>query len=89
MISRTIRVSGDVQGVFYRKYTREAAERIGVTGLVRNLPEGDVEILVTGTSEQVQQLIDWCWTGSPRSRVQLVTVQEKALELFTGFRIER
>lgn len=89
MISRTIRVSGDVQGVFYRKYTREAAERIGVTGLVRNLPEGDVEILVTGTSEQVQQLIDWCWTGSPRSRVQQVTVQEKALELFTGFRIER
>lgn len=65
----SIFVSGKVQGVFYRKYTRAAGAQIGVTGWVRNLPDGRVEIMAEGTESQLAQLQQWCHKGSPSSRV--------------------
>lgn len=90
MAQKTIRavVSGRVQGVFFRAYTQEAAIRYGVKGWVRNLPDGSVEALVSGESEQVDRMIGWLHTGSPSSLVSRVTLEEtEPDEQFASFEI--
>jgi acylphosphatase len=77
-IRRRVLISGMVQGVWFRAYTRDAARNAGVTGWVRNLPDGRVEAVFQGTSEQVSQVIDWCRKGSPGSRVKDVEVHEES-----------
>jgi acylphosphatase len=67
-------VSGRVQGVFFRAETRKAASRIGVTGWVRNRPEGTVEAVFEGKSTLVDQALAWCQQGSPMSKVTDVRV---------------
>jgi acylphosphatase len=76
-----IRVSGRVQGVFFRQTTAQEANRIGVTGWVRNLPDGDVEAVVEGDREDVDRLIAWCHHGPPSARVDNVSV---AWEPYSG-----
>ncbi|CAJ1027532.1 Acylphosphatase, putative [Leishmania shawi] len=71
-----ILVSGRVQGVFYRKYTALKAAELGVTGFVRNLPDGRVEILAEGTKTQVGALEAWCHRGSPKAQVTAVDVED-------------
>ncbi len=70
-----LHVSGRVQGVFYRDSTRQQAERLGVTGWVRNLPDGRVEAQLQGSDEAVDHLLDWCYSGPPHARVTDVRVQ--------------
>lgn len=67
-------ITGRVQGVFFRDETRRAAQRIGVTGWVRNLPDGTVEALFEGDTLAVNDIIKWCHTGSPLSTVSEVRV---------------
>ena len=56
-------VSGKVQGVWFRASTQKVATSLGVTGWVRNLPDGRVEVLACGTKEQVAQLEAWLQHG--------------------------
>ena len=67
-------ITGRVQGVFFRDETRRAAQRIGVSGWVRNLPDGTVEALFEGETAAVKDIIKWCHTGSPLSNVSEVRV---------------
>jgi acylphosphatase len=78
MIRRRVLVSGLVQGVAFRAYTRETARRIGVNGWVRNLPDGRVEALVEGDSELVHRMLSWLKKGPPSSRVDDVQVIEES-----------
>ncbi len=68
-----ILVKGRVQGVFYRNYTQEFALNLGIQGRVRNLKNGDVEILAHGEKEQLESLINWTKKGSPLSKVTEVS----------------
>ncbi len=68
-------VSGQVQGVFFRDSTRERAEQLGLTGWVRNLPEGRVEALFEGPSERVREMIRWCEQGPPHAAVEDVDTE--------------
>jgi len=69
-------VSGLVQGVFYRANTVEAAGRIGgLSGWVRNLRDGMVEVLAEGDRGKVEELISWLNVGPPASRVTGVEVE--------------
>lgn len=68
-------ISGRVQGVFYRMETKMAAERIGVTGWVRNKPDGTVEAVAEGDKKAIEALIDWCHQGPPASRVENIDVR--------------
>lgn len=52
-------VSGQVQGVFYRANTKSKAIELGITGWVRNLPDGRVEVLAFGSNEQLDTLSKW------------------------------
>ena len=72
MVCRRCYVSGRVQGVFYRASTREQAERLGVTGHARNLPDGRVEVLACGEQTAVQSLCDGLLSGPPAARVSEV-----------------
>jgi acylphosphatase len=76
--SRNIRarilVSGKVQGVYYRQTTKEVAQRNGLTGWVRNLADGRVEAVFEGDESSVNKTIEWCRSGPPNARVQVVDV---------------
>lgn len=69
-------ISGRVQGVFFRACTRDEAKRLGLTGWVRNLMDGRVEAVIEGDSETVDEMISWCYRGSPHSRVDDVEVSK-------------
>lgn len=71
-------ISGKVQGVYFRVFTRQEAERLQLCGWVRNLPSGEVEAFICGPMENVAEMIDWLATGSPQSRVDHVAVEELA-----------
>ncbi|QYJ16993.1 Acylphosphatase [Rubrobacter xylanophilus DSM 9941] len=70
-------VSGRVQGVFFRDSTRERARRLGVSGWVRNLPDGRVEAVFEGESGDVDEMVRWCHEGPPHARVESVEVEEE------------
>ena len=61
----SIRVTGVVQGVYYRYYTKEVADELGLTGTVKNMPDGSVSIVCEGREEDVRRLIEWCRHGPP------------------------
>jgi acylphosphatase len=85
----SITISGKVQGVFYRQSAREKAVIIGVKGKVMNLPNGDVQIIASGTKEQLDKLLKWCKQGPPKAIVSDVTSHELPLQQFDSFYIER
>ncbi len=68
-------ISGKVQGVFYRASCQETAIQYGLKGWVKNLPNGDVEVLVQGEKEKIESLIDWCKKGPPHAKVNNVKVE--------------
>ena len=67
-------VLGKVQGVFYRASTKDMADKLGLGGIVRNKPDGTVEVIAEGDEGQLQKLIDWCHIGPDRSIVRGVEV---------------
>ena len=68
-------VSGIVQGVFYRGNTQKTARSLGLTGWVRNLPDGRVEAVFEGPMDKVQKALAWCRIGSPSAYVDRVDVR--------------
>jgi len=62
-------IYGYVQGVFFRASTQDAARRLGLTGWVRNLPDGNVEAVFEGPKEQLKQAVQWCRRGPAGARV--------------------
>lgn len=85
----SITVSGKVQGVFYRQSTRDKAQELGITGTVKNLPNGNVHIMASGTNEQLTQLVTWCKQGPPRAIVSSVDVEKLTPHAFVGFTVQR
>ena len=71
-------ISGRVQGVFFRMETKQAAERCGVFGWVRNLPDGTVEAVFEGERQNVEAVLRWCQAGPPHARVNRVDVRWQA-----------
>lgn len=67
-------ISGRVQGVFYRDWTRRTAKSLNVTGWVRNLSDGRVEAVFEGKKENVQKLLEKCKEGSRVADVEHVDV---------------
>jgi acylphosphatase len=82
-----IKVTGKVQGVFYRQSTKETAIKSGITGEVRNMPDGSVRIIATGTKEQLKNLVEWCHKGPKRAVVTNVVAEDTALMNFPSFKI--
>lgn len=82
-------VDGRVQGVCFRHYCREQAERLGVKGFVRNKYDGKVEIVAEGEDEVVGRFAAWCRRGPPAARVlSCVEKQQPPTGEFESFAIE-
>ena len=62
-------IHGRVQGVFFRASTQEKAIELGLTGWVRNIADGKVELLAEGEKEKLEKLIDWCRIGPKHAQV--------------------
>ncbi len=69
MLRAHVRVEGKVQGVYYRAHARDKATRLGVTGWVRNLPDGSVEVVIEGNEPSVRAMLEWCRNGPARAEV--------------------
>ncbi|MBD3312710.1 acylphosphatase [archaeon] len=81
-------VSGVVQGVFFRKNTKEQANRLGLKGWVKNLSDGRVEVVAEGEESKLKELLEWIHQGPPSASV--TGVESEWLEStreFKGFRI--
>jgi acylphosphatase len=85
----SITVSGLVQGVYYRQSTKEKALELGISGIVKNLPDGSVHILATGTADRLNELVHWCKQGPSLAKVKSVNVESVERQVFMGFVIQR
>ncbi|KFD18152.1 acylphosphatase [Tatumella ptyseos] len=87
-IAQKIRVTGRVQGVFFRDSTRQQAETQRLTGYAANLNDGSVEILLQGEPEAVEKVLFWIKAGGPpAARVDSVTCVSCALQETGGFTV--
>ncbi len=85
-----LKIEGRVQGVYFRASTVAQAQRFGVTGWVRNCPDGSVEVTAEGTRASIEQLIDWCRRGPEGAHVSRVQLAwEQPQNNFVGFGIRR
>lgn len=75
-ITRQLRIFGRVQGVWYRESMRMEAERLGVTGWVRNRRDGSVEAVVQGSPAAVDAIVAWARRGPELARVTDVQLSE-------------
>jgi acylphosphatase len=73
--TRHLIIEGRVQGVWYRESMRIEAERLGVTGWVRNRRDGSVEAVIQGSAEAVEALARWAWEGPPAARVDNIVIE--------------
>lgn len=80
-----VRVTGVVQGVFFRARCAEEADRLGVQGWVANHPDGSVRGHFEGAATAVDALVAWCRGGSPRAVVDEVAVSEATVRDVVGF----
>jgi acylphosphatase len=74
--ARHIIISGKVQGVFFRKYAKQKADELKLTGWVKNTEEGNVELFAQGNENKIEALIQWCHQGSPKAEVESVEVKQ-------------
>jgi len=78
-------VSGRVQGVFFRAYTRTEALRLGLNGYARNVADGSVEVLASGDAAALDELQRWLHIGPPAARVASVQRVESDESVSGGF----
>lgn len=82
-------ISGIVQGVNFRYYTRETAKKLNLTGWVKNLSDGKVEAVAEGDEEKINKFIEWAKHGPPSARVDNVEVKKgKYTGEFSDFKID-
>jgi len=84
-----ISVFGRVQGVWFRKYTKDQADLLKIKGFVKNLQDGCVYIEAEAEKKNLEEFVDWLYTGSPMSKVQDVIWKKGELQSFKQFKIIR
>lgn len=83
-------VTGKVQGVWFRKYTKLKADELGIMGYVQNEFDGTVFISAEATEVVLKEFIDWLYDGSPLSRVRAITYDNCIdLQGYVGFEIRK
>ena len=82
-------IAGRVQGVSYRKSAQAEAQRLGLYGWVRNLPDGEVEAWAEGAAETVAAFVAWCHEGPVLARVDRVETAAVEPEGFSSFEVLR
>jgi acylphosphatase len=86
-VRRRVSVAGRVQGVWFRESCRDQAQAAGVAGWVRNLADGQVEVVLEGSPGAVDEVLAWCRRGPRRARVDRVDFVDEAPVGEQGFRV--
>ncbi|MFL6736788.1 MAG: acylphosphatase [Sphingomonas sp.] len=86
-VARHLSIRGRVQGVFFRAWSREQAEELGVSGWIRNRPDGHVEAHVEGDRAAVEQIIERLRKGPPAAEVDDLRTWDADVFDFTGFEV--
>ncbi len=81
------RILGKVQGVWFRKYTRDKARELGITGIVKNEPDGSVYVEAEGDEDALNRFKRWLYEGSPMSIVEEVITEEMPVKNYSNFEI--
>ncbi len=84
-----LKISGRVQGVWYRASTERKAKELGICGFVQNEPNGDVYAECEGTEAQLNALIAWCKKGPPLAKVSDIKIEKGEILGFDSFSIKR
>ena len=82
-----IKISGMVQGVFFRHSAKQKAEKLGLVGYVKNLDDGSVEVVVCGEENKIKEFINWCRQGPDSAKVEKAEVGAIPFQEFYDFRI--
>ena len=85
--SLRVYITGTVQGVFFRGFVKENAEKYNVKGFVRNLEDGRVEVFLEGNSDDVNKMIEICKTGPKHSQIRNVELKEEKFQDFKTFKV--
>ena len=80
-------ISGIVQGIFFRNFVKENAERYNVKGFVRNLEDSRVEVFLEGNFDDVNKMIEVCKTGPKHSQIKSVEEKEERFQDFKTFKV--
>lgn len=80
-------IEGRVQGVAYRASAQRTATLLGLTGWVRNLPDGAVEAYAVGTADRLAAFADWLWQGPRLAHVTAVRITDAAVEPLASFTV--
>jgi acylphosphatase len=80
-------VTGIVQGIFFRNFVKENAERYNVKGFVRNLEDGRIEVFLEGNVDDVNKMIEICKTGPKHSQIKNVEEKEERFQDFKTFKV--
>ncbi len=80
-------IKGTIQGVFYRSFVKENAERYNVKGFVRNLEDGRVEVFLEGNADDVNKMIELCKKGPKHSQIKDVEIKQEPFQGFNNFKI--
>ena len=82
-----IKITGKVQGVFFRASTKAVADQMGVKGLVKNEKDGSVYIEAESNETTLQMFLEWCKEGPDKSIVENVEVKDGELKNYRNFEI--
>jgi len=89
MLARHVLLTGHVQGVAFRYFTEQKATELDVSGWVRNLADGSVEVWLEADAEALAAMLTWLRTGPAHARVDGLDVREREPEHLTGFEVRR
>ena len=82
-----IKVTGKVQGVFFRASTKAVADQMGVKGLVKNEKDGSVYVEAEATEAILEMFVDWCNEGPDKAKVENVDVSEGEIKNYRNFEV--
>ena len=80
-------INGTVQGVFFRAFVKENAERYNVKGFVRNLEDGRIEIFLEGDANDVNKMIEVCKKGPKHAQIRKVETKPEKFQDFKNFKV--
>ncbi|HUS02645.1 MAG TPA: acylphosphatase [Chitinophagaceae bacterium] len=82
-------IKGEVQGVFYRATAKKMAEKLNITGWIKNTKAGDVEAMATGEQQDLDEFINWCKKGPEKAEVEDVIITQEKETSFNDFEVIR
>ena len=89
MLTIHLLIKGKVQGVFYRATAKKVADKLKLTGWIKNTKDDDVEVIITGAEDKLQEFINWSKEGPEKANVDDVIVTKETETDFNDFKIVR